>query len=305
VVNDATDRPDRDRQDVEPSVFSAAEPGATARAESGVAFSQGGGVLPPTGLTALIRRRRGFPRFGWSGSDAQRPPPGLRARDDGMSRGLILLWCLWLLGSWTVTLVLDPSLASERKVRWMMMASLVGLTLVWPVLRLSQDASGSGAPGSGTPGIQGDSAGSTSGRGAWGVLRDWVSLNVVFQAVIWPLRLQPQWSLEQALWLDLAVAGWSLVTAGLMALGVRRGGGWWRAGWTLACVALWVSGPLWLALTGAGGDWSPLLSVWRLSGPALLYRPGQGQTPVLATLFAAVLLWTVVAMTHRRRRPTV
>ena len=56
-------------------------------------------------------------------------------------------------------------------------------------------------------------------------IADWFALIVVFQAVIWPLRLSAGWSVTQTAWLDAAIAAWSLLVAAIVAVGglARRG----------------------------------------------------------------------------------
>src|SRR5438046_758433 len=57
------------------------------------------------------------------------PPPA-----DASSRELVLGWCLWLLGSWGITLWFQ----GVTQVRGMIYAAAAGMLLLWPAWRLSQ-----------------------------------------------------------------------------------------------------------------------------------------------------------------------
>lgn len=70
-----------------------------------------------------------------SPDDAQRP----LQRETGGTRELMLCWCLWLLGSWAVTLSIDSPIPA---VRWMVFSTATGLFVMWPLVRLSQASLG-------------------------------------------------------------------------------------------------------------------------------------------------------------------
>jgi hypothetical protein len=130
------------------------------------------------------------------------------------------------------------------------------------------------------------------------VLRDWAVLNLIFQAVIWPLQLVPEWgreggqwqelvsaferSLERIVWLDLALAGWSLVIALLVAWGTRPGG-WRRRALAMGlCLLVLVGEPLLMALLNIGSRLRAGGSLANLVDPVgarLAHQAAAGITP--------------------------
>jgi len=196
---------------------------------------------------------------------------------DGVSssRDLVLLWCLWLLGSWSVCVVDFGQAAS----RWMVFSCMVGLMLMWPVFRLSQSA---GRP---------ISAGS--------VLWDWLCLNMVLQAAIWPLHVTALWSVEQALWLAVAMAGWSMLTGLLLLICSGWASGPGRMAGTVMCLLLIVGEPVAMAaLAGAriSGAWSmrvsPIDTLWALTERPARVWPMQ----VIGVVAVAIVGWLTVGL---------
>ncbi len=152
-------------------------------------------------------------------------------------------------------------------------------------------------------------------------MMDWVCLLLVFQVVVWPLMLVGRWSIEQTLWLDLAVVFWSLLTAVLVGLGrvlpFTRGAGV-RVGAMLLCVLLLLGEPAWMAISGVGFDtagaeavgegwrvqWqmriSPLQALWELTTTIQPYDPSAWRPTILSTAVAAGLgLLVLVGMALR------
>ena len=195
---------------------------------------------------------------------------------ESSARDLVLLWCLWLLGSWLVSGLGGWQVAAPR---WMVFASLTGFMLMWPALRLGQDLGWALSAGV--------------------VLWDWFCLNLVFQAVVWPLQVSAEWTLAQALWLDGALAGWSLLT-GLVLVGVGR---WTSPAGRVAamglCLLLVLGEPLLLAimsLARLGAVWpmwiSPIDTVWALTEePARIWPPH-----VAGVMAVAAAGWLLVVL---------
>jgi len=200
-------------------------------------------------------------------------------------RGLILGWCLWLLGSWAATLWIA---ATAPAVRWMVYASMVGMLLVWPTFRLSQ--------GRARPGVARVTA-------VPGTLGDWLSLNLVLQAVIWPLQLIAGWSVMQTIWLAGALAAWSALIGVLIAAGRMYRSAAARSVAMLACVAVVLAEPLtraalapMSATTGLAGGWglSPVGPLWELTVRRERFvLDGLDETVVMVAT-AAVVGWGVV-----------
>lgn len=167
------------------------------------------------------------------------------------TQNLILAWCLWLIASWLVSLGDVTATLAARLT--MPFAALFGLMVMWPVLRLSQWR---------------DQDDATMPPFGWGqVLAEWFVLNLVLQAVIWPLMINGSWTLNQTLWLDAAMAGWSLLVGLIVACGVNAAGGWLRGLTMSLCLLLVLGEPALMALLNT--DFTHGLSL----GPV---EPGRG-----------------------------
>lgn len=202
--------------------------------------------------------------------DSREAAPARRARrrpGSGVgTREVVLGWCLWLIGSWGTVLVGGSNVPTTGPVhRWMSLMAVVGACAVWPAVRLSQEA-----------------------RDAWdrpvprglarrSVLLDWAAINLVFQAVLWPMAFVGQWSVAQAVMLGITLAAWSLLAGLIVAWGRVSPSGRARTGAMAACLAVLLLEPLALFLVGmaGGGGWadlpdlrlSPLQATWAFSGP--------------------------------------
>jgi len=183
--------------------------------------------VEPLSQTSFAQPRR-------ASATAVQSPQQTNARD------LILLWVLWLLGSWTVAFRLAPVTLAAN---WMVYACLVGLMVMWPALRLCQEL---------------DPRAATSQ-----ILWDWLCLNLVFQAVVWPLQVSAQWATAQAVWIDAIMATWSLLTGLVLVIASRGPTGRGRAIAMTACLALILAEPLCIVLFSSAtsrASWTMWLS---------------------------------------------
>jgi hypothetical protein len=187
------------------------------------------------------------------------------------SRELLLSWCIWLL----ISLALSQQLgAFGPSSRWMIFACAAGMFLVWPAVRLSQDASiarytknkterdhkpdpdsdsdpeSKSDPESNSISIQQQIVEETGVDSSHHIttqsrltpmliLRDWLCLLTVFQIVIWTMRYTTGWTIEQAAWLNGTLAAWSLLVALLIAIGCRSLKGTHRT-LTMAVILLFI-----------------------------------------------------------------
>jgi len=108
-------------------------------------------------------------------------PPPIRGGYRLISRPLLLGWCLWLLVSWAINLMLDGS-AAMPAVRWMLVCALVGIMIAWPVWRLSLP----------TPPMP-----------TLSTLSDLFFLWLIFQVLV--LRVGIDWPIDHAILIDAAV----------------------------------------------------------------------------------------------------
>ena len=241
----------------------------------------------------------------------------------GGARGLLVLgWCLWLLGAWVGMWAWGGW--TVPALRAMVFAGMLGIMGVWPAVRLSQ-ATPTPTPESdprksrrgGVPTVDPQRGGGPLGEptaGAWlrvcaATAGDWLALNLVFQAVIWPLRLAAGWAVLQAAWLAGAVGAWSLLTALLIAWGRGGNDALRRSAAMIACVGVVLAEPLlwWLAwragVLGGVGETamrlSPLQALWHFTAPGLGPRSlqliiQQQGAQVLGVAAAAAAGWLVL-----------
>ena len=209
-------------------------------------------------------------------------------------RTLIILWCFWLLISWSITLAMD---ARVHTVRWMIFSAAFGMMAVWPAARLSQQLAWN--------------RGSRLHRSRVfnclsATFLDWLCLATILQVVIWPLMLVGQWTMQQTLWLDLAMLSWSLLIAAFVALGRMLWAGWARISMMLFCLLLLLGEPIWLGLTGIGftdmtrhgESWqmriSPIQALWELTTTIQPYLPTDWINNIISTATAALLAWVIL-----------
>ena len=207
-----------------------------------------------------------------------------------LPRGLILAASVWLVASWVVSMglrtPLQPSSASYTPgVRMMLVCTIVGITIAWPLLRLSQ---------------------SVPRFPLRQVLLDLVVLLALVQIVLWPLRLVTTWSPIRTLAVDATIAGWAFLAGAFIAAGVGSPRPGPRVLAMLLCLGLVLLGPL-LAWVGimTGVEWIELIELSPLMAVNTLTEnnapPASEQWVHVSTLvaaaglaWAALSLWTVV-----------
>ena len=112
-------------------------------------------------------------------------------------------------------------------------------------------------------------------RGELSLLAEWLNLNLVFQAVVWPLMLNAQWTVRQTAWINATVASWSLLAGLITACGRGSRSGSVRTVAMVACLLVLVGEPAAMALLnlitgdGQGPVWmmrmSPIQVMWDLT----------------------------------------
>lgn len=118
-----------------------------------------------------------------------------------LPRGLILAASLWLVVSWAAGIGFRPPVEASSAsytpgVRLVVLCAAIGLTIAWPLLRLSQ------------------------GPTAFPVrqtLLDLVVLVALVQVVLWPLRLVTPWSAARTAAIDATLVGWTVIAGALVA----------------------------------------------------------------------------------------
>jgi len=196
-----------------------------------------------------------------------------------LSPRLILGASAWLLVSWALNLAIDGPIRMSSEtmlpaVRWLLLSAILGLHLVWPAWRLTQ----------GTP-----------DRPLAQTWLDMLSLALVFQIVIWPLRLLVHWSVWQTTLINLAVCVWLLPIGLCIYLGVRTPAPLMRISVQLIVLALLIAGPIYAMAAGDSASFSlnPLSIVWGMASeirPAGLARyVGSITTIALVSLIAWII----------------
>ena len=219
------------------------------------------------------------------------------------TREVVLGWCLWLIGSWGLVLAGGGAVPTTGPVhRWMSLMAVVGACAVWPAVRLSEEARNRwGGP-----------------SGAWlprrAVLGDWFAINIVFQAVLWPMAFVGRWSVAQALLLGATLAAWSLLAALIVAWGRASASGAVRALAMAGCLGVLLLEPVAFAAAAAvsGRGWgnlpdlrlSPLQAAWAYSGPParFTYSDPAFAFRVAGVGAAAVLGWVILLVVGPRGR---
>ena len=181
----------------------------------------------------------------------------------GEPRVFALIWMLYLMG---VTALMFASLSdaffvspaiTRPAARGMLLATMAGMVLMWPVVRLSQHP---------------------AERPVRSVLRDLFVVLIPAQAVIWPhaLRELGDWSVGVLLALAGVFAAWALVVAGLLAMADSgRGAGRARWAWMLVLLVLCLGAPAYGVARG---------QFWMTPGPPPASRPGWMLSPLTAVL---------------------
>ncbi|MHC4975993.1 MAG: hypothetical protein ACYTF7_05235 [Planctomycetota bacterium] len=158
----------------------------------------------------------------------------------GEPRMLALLWSIYLFAASLVTVMQLPVLGLtdaqfvQSSSRLLLMLLAIGVTVLWPMLRLSQ----------------------VSPRRP--CLATWVDMGVLLvpmQAVLWPLTWLGRWDLAITGAVSVLLAGWAVLLGSLVCVGMASSVSAWRAVWMALVLGLCGAAPLLsLVLGGAGVD---------------------------------------------------
>lgn len=181
----------------------------------------------------------------------------------GEPRVFALVWMLYLMG---VTALMFASLSdaffvspaiTRPAARGMLLATMAGVVLMWPAVRLSQRP---------------------ADRPVRSVLRDLFVVLIPAQAVIWPhaLRELGDWSFGVLTALAGVFAAWALVVGGILAMADSgAGAGRARWAWMLVLLVLCLGAPAYAVARG---------QFRMVPGPASSARPGWMLSPLTAVL---------------------
>ncbi len=232
--------------------------------------------------------------------------PGRRTHG-GEPRVFAFCWTFYLLlatmgAFWSIgaTGVSDASSLRPAS-RSLLAAMAVGLVILWPMVRLSQERQGSGS--------------SVVLKQAKLVIRDLLVLLIPAQAIIWPQVVMAGWPVEVVGALSLAFVSWTVLIGGVLVVARsldKPGPGVWMAAIVAMCavgpIAGLVAGSGLQGTTGSGldvgwlGGWwmsSPLTAGFELtrdrfwSGAAAAVSLGHWRAIALVGGIALVV-WTIV-----------
>ena len=176
----------------------------------------------------------------------------------------VLAWCSWLLISWMLTLWINGQI---QVMHWMLTSVAIGQILAWPTFRLSQRLDLHG------------------GKIESLVFRDWLSMMMILQMVVWPLKFSGHWQWGQMIFVLLAMAGLGLVVGLLLVWGCRRQDAIGRIGAMLGCLGLGFGEILGERFLG-WGIWMirPFEMYWAMTGQSNTWtvRPWLGEGLCLA-----------------------
>ena len=171
----------------------------------------------------------------------------------GEPRGLFLGWLVYMLiasGAAFSSAGIGGSISVESyraSASRFALALMVGLFVLWPMLRLSQAA---------------------PRRPLRSIAVDLAVLLVPLQVVIWPHVFLAAWPPLVCAGLSAATGGWALVAASLLGVCISAGGVAWRVSGVIAVLTIGLGVPTALAVGGAGLDvpWvSPLTAAAALT----------------------------------------
>lgn len=205
-----------------------------------------------------------------SADSSDRPdasPTTIAPRPLFIPRGLVLLSSLWVFVSWILLFGFHPPVQPQAAsygppIQMLMMLIGVGIAVAWPLLRLS-------ARPSAMPAAQ--------------AALDGLSIFVLVQVVVWPLRLVTNWTLARAISVDAAIAAAILLTTAILAASQGSASARTRACAMILSLTLVLLPAVGVALSesrdggqGRGGIWATVLTA--PSAPALIARCAQPST---------------------------
>ena len=186
----------------------------------------------------------------------------------------VLGWCGWLLASWVLTLMIN---GADQTMRWMVLSVGFGQIMIWPALRLSQEMDLLG------------------GKIRWLVLRDWFSMMIILQMVVWPLKYKALWDWGQTFMMVGLMMGIGLVVGLLIVWGGRRQNNWGSSLGMLGCLGLGFGGIIWRWLFGAGVKVvSPFETLWGMAADPRVWRVEDWFGDVMVLGLVGVLGWVGV-----------
>lgn len=196
-----------------------------------------------------------------------------------LPRNLIFLASAWLFLSWILAIGLHPPLQPSSSVytpaaRLLLCSIVIGGTWAWPMLRLS---------------------GGIPRRPIRNSLLDWLSLAILLQILIWPVRLVTTWTVMRVAIIDSYLCVWLLISAGVIALSLRAGG--IIRSWAMLLLIAWTTLPHLLGtFPGISSNVilaSPLGQIWQSCSQGAEDPSSESWNRVGIWLVIALVIWTL------------
>ena len=198
-----------------------------------------------------------------------------------LPRGLILLCCLWITGSWIENIGIRTPIQPIAEdysygLRMLCSSMMIGITLGWPLLRLGVS------------------------RFISPVRQTFLDILVVISGIlvtVWPLRLLSTWSLEQTMLISGILVNWTILSGAIICLGTGSRNGLLRALLIVMLFGLIGVGAM-LPDADALTWWRPLDLMLQITLPESAYLQEQAKQAELLilgqTLVAAIGTWLIV-----------
>lgn len=205
-----------------------------------------------------------------------------------LPRGLIFLSSGWLLFSWIIAVGIRPPIQPSSSVytpaaQVLLTSIVLGGLVAWPLLRLS---------------------GAMRERPAIQALLDVVSLCVLLQIILWPLRLVTAWTIARLLLIDGSMCAWLMTTAAILATSISQNGRIRTL--AMALLITWLIAPLLIAISwpqsGMGFAASPLGAIWLLSSDGGALTDSTSWRLLWVNWGISGLAWALVAVLAAYRR---
>ena len=205
-------------------------------------------------------------------------PSDTTAQRTPLPRGLIIIACFWIAGSWVANIGVETPInpiADDYSYGLKMLCSslLIGIILGWPLMRLAAQ-----------PFIR-------------PVRQTALDMAVVMAGVlvtIWPLRLLSSWSIEQTTVITGVLLAWTGFAGGVICLGSSLERPSLRSGLILGSFCLIVLGAI-LPQSGALHWWRPIDVMLVITLPEntqlLAMEPEAARRVLAQTLIAASGVW--------------
>ena len=190
-----------------------------------------------------------------------------------LPRGLIFLSTGWLAMSWLLAIgfrpPITPSTAVYTPAAQILICSIViGGLVAWPLGRLTAE---------------------TRTKPVTATLLDLISLCVLIQVVIWPMRLVTNWTIPRLLLIDASICAWLTIVSAILCLATLHRG--LIRSMAMLVILVWLIGPLLMVALDINSElflsMSPLSVIWS--------QTSGGPAPLAPEAWLSLIAWWGIA----------